>query len=173
MILQCPTTEDRHAWRNYWQAQGQPWRTEPKISYERQEKLRVYRATAVDIENGIFPFKGVKLDRADVEWLVATHEEGHVPVDASNKQQWECEGLDLRGAALGGDTDRGVDLHGLPLARLQGGLSLSSGLVKGKQYSTTTEQIIAIAAVVRMERVNLRFAHLERQTQDTCKILSL
>ncbi len=157
--LQCPTTEDHNAWCAYWQAQGQPWRTEPKISPERQEELKIYRATAVDIEHSVFPFKGAKLNRADVEWLVATHEQGHVPIDASNKLQGEREGLDLRGATLSGDTDRGVDLQGLPLARLRGGLSPSSRVIKGKRYSTTTEQIIA--AVVRMERVNLSFAQLE------------
>lgn len=154
IMLQCPTIEDRNAWYAYWQAQGQPWRTEPLISLERQEELRIYQATAVDIKNGIFSFKGVKLNRADVEWLV----EEYGLLDA-NKLPGEREGLDLRGANLSSDTDRGVDLHGLPLARLHGGLSLSSMVIKGEQAPTIIEQIIA--AVVRMERVNLSFAHLE------------
>jgi uncharacterized protein YjbI with pentapeptide repeats len=58
----------------------------------------------------------VKLNRADVEWLLATHENGHGPIDWSDEHQRQREGLDLRGALL-----LKVDLHGLPLAHVKGG----------------------------------------------------
>jgi hypothetical protein len=54
----------------------------------------------------------MKLSRADVEWLLATHEHGRGPIDWSDEGQREREGLDLRGA----DLSR-VDLQNLPLAR--------------------------------------------------------
>jgi hypothetical protein len=42
----------------------------------------------------------VKLSRADVEWLLATHENGRGPVDWSDERQRKREGLDLGGANL-------------------------------------------------------------------------
>src|SRR5438094_615688 len=80
------------------------------------------RSITPDIEKGIYPFKGVepKLTRADIEWLLATHESGGIygPVDLSDGRQREREGLDLRGAHLEGE-----DLNHLPLARIRGGLT--------------------------------------------------
>src|SRR3989440_3517191 len=115
--LQRPTTNDPKAWKTYWEAQGQPWRTEPEIDMGRQKYLAERRTIVPDIEEGIYPFKGIKLSRADVEWLLATHENGRGPVDWSDVQQRYRHGLDLRGADLSE-----VDLHGLPLSRLRGGL---------------------------------------------------
>ena len=71
-----------------------------------------------DIENGTYPFNNVEpqLNRADVEWLLATHENRHGPVDWSDENQQEQGGLDLRSADL-----FGADLSGLPFAPLQGG----------------------------------------------------
>ncbi|TMD28316.1 MAG: pentapeptide repeat-containing protein, partial [Chloroflexi bacterium] len=89
------------------QAHLAPWRTEPEIGQERQEQLSRYLATTPDITRGIYPFKGVKLSRADVEWLLAAHENGRGPTAPSNEQQ-DRQGLDLRGADL-----RYVDLHAL------------------------------------------------------------
>jgi hypothetical protein len=57
------------------QAQLAPWRTEPEIGLARQEQLRRCLATTPDITRGIYPFKGMKLSRADIEWLLATHED--------------------------------------------------------------------------------------------------
>ncbi len=54
----------------------QLWRTEPEIDTERQRYLAERRAIAPDIEQGIYPFRGIKLSRADVEWLLATHAHG-------------------------------------------------------------------------------------------------
>ena len=83
---------------------------------KRQRELAQHRA--VIPEMGIYPFKGMKLNRADVEWLLATHEDGRGPVDWSDKQQRKRKGLDLRGADL-----RYVDLSGLPLACMIGGIT--------------------------------------------------
>lgn len=97
-----PTSDDPQAWKAYWHAQGQSWRTEPEIDEERQKYLAERRASIADIEKGIYPFKDVepKLTRADIEWLLATHENGRGPVDWSDEGQREREGLDLRGADL-------------------------------------------------------------------------
>lgn len=90
-------------WNKYWTKEcNQAWRTGPEISEERQQYLAERRAIEPDIEQGIYPFKDIKLDRADVEWLLATHEsDGFVgPINVSDIQQSEREGLDLRGAEL-------------------------------------------------------------------------
>ena len=51
-----------------------PWRTELEIGAERQRYLAERRAVQLDVERGVFPFRDIKLDRADIEWLLATHE---------------------------------------------------------------------------------------------------
>jgi uncharacterized protein YjbI with pentapeptide repeats len=120
-----------------------PWRTEPEIDAERQRFLAERRAVAPDIEHGIYPFRdengGITLGRADVEWLLATHESGGVrgPVNWDDGAQRQRDGLDLRGAVLRdadgrGADERGADLSGLPLARLYGGLD------GGAEYARAT-----------------------------------
>src|SRR2546426_7759628 len=119
---QQPTSRTPEEWSTYWKAQGQPWRTEPEIDKKRQEYLAKRRLITPNIEQGIYPFKDVepKLTRADIEWLLATHQSGGIcgPVDCSDERQRERESLDLRGAHLEGE-----DLSGLPLARILGGLT--------------------------------------------------
>ena len=145
---QQPTSRTPEEWSIYWKAQGQPWRTEPEIDKKRQEELAQRRTIVPDIESGIYPFKGMKLSRADVEWLLATHENGRGPVDWSDESQREREGLDLRGADLSK-----VDLRKLPLARIRGGLEKD-------EWRKTTEKQREMAAV-RMEEADLRATHLE------------
>ena len=89
--LQRPAHEDTEAWKTYWKAQGEPWRTEPEIEPERQKYLAERRSITPDIWKGIYPFKDIKLTRADIEWLLATHESGGVqgPVDWSDHSQRE------------------------------------------------------------------------------------
>lgn len=106
--LQRPTTDDPEAWKVYWKAQGWLWRTEPEIDAERQKYLTERRAIIPDIKQGIYPFGGIKLNRADVEWLLVTHENGRGPIDWNDESQRKRLGLDLRGADL-----RQVDLHHL------------------------------------------------------------
>src|SRR2546423_8988791 len=109
VTLQRPTTDVSKAWKGYWETQGQPWRTEPEIDAERQKYLAERRAIVPDIEQGIYPFKDIKLSRADVEWLIATHDNRCGSVEWNGHSGHENEGLDLRGAIL-----QRVDLHGLP-----------------------------------------------------------
>jgi uncharacterized protein YjbI with pentapeptide repeats len=153
-----PALNDRAGWRAYWDALGQPWRTEPEIGAMRQATLAERRGSVVTgrgnggddvplagMERLIHwqsaeqaansaPFAGMKLDRADVEWLLATHESRGVrgPVDADDPAQRLREGPNLQGVDL-----RQAKLGGLPLARA----NLSNA---------------------RLERANFSQAHLER-----------
>jgi len=105
-------------WAARWRTQGMSWRTEPEIALDRQRELALRRSLPNDAATrGCYPFGGVSLTRADVEWLLATHDGGRGPVAWDDLAQRTRDGLDLRGAAL-----PGADLSGLPLARLRGGL---------------------------------------------------
>jgi uncharacterized protein YjbI with pentapeptide repeats len=148
LALQRPDDDDIKAWKAYWQEKGQTWRIEPEISVERQKYLAERRSITPDIERGVYPFKDIKLNRADVEWLLATHDDGRGPVDWGDESQREREGLDLRGANL-----QQVDLRGLPLACLRGGLNRS------EWFHATTGQ--RNTAAVLLDGANLRSAHLE------------
>jgi len=143
-----PATDDRDAWHTYWTTQGQPWRTEPEIDPKRQEELGLQRTIPPDIERGIYPFKGMGLSRADIEWLLATHENGRGPANWCDESQRGREGVDVRGANLSH-----TSLQNLPLARLRGGLTT-------KEWRNATEGQRNEAAVC-MERPNLSRAHLE------------
>src|SRR6266536_2120395 len=145
-LPQHPLPTDREAWRVHWQAQGQPWRTEPEIDEKRQECLATRRTISPDIKQGIYPFKDIKLNRADVEWLLATNPGG--PVYPHNKSQRKYEGLDLRGANL-----CGVDLRKLPITFMRGGLNWDEWL------SATHEQ--REMAGIHLERADLSRTHLE------------
>src|SRR5260370_13518834 len=59
-------TQDRETWQAFWIQQGQAWRTEPEIDAERQVELTAHRSITPDVEQGIYPFKGIKLKRADL-----------------------------------------------------------------------------------------------------------
>ena len=138
-----PATEDRVAWRAWWRSHGQSWRAEPEISPEQQTMLAERRAIAPEVRTNTYPFAGMSLTRADVEWLLATHENARGPVQWDDVAQRSRIGLDVRGANL-----QGVNLRGLPLARLLGGLA-----------GATDEQIAA--AAVHLERSDLREAQLQ------------
>ena len=156
-ILQRPTTDDTEVWKVYWKAQGQPWRTEPEIDNERQRYLAERHRIIPNIEHGIYPFKDIKLIRADVEWLLATHAVlGEV--DWKDVLLREHEGMDLRGANLGH-----ADLSYLPLALLRGGLNY-------REWENATEEQRNWAAVrfdgaelkdASLKGASLRGAHLE------------
>lgn len=146
------------SWPDYWKAQAMPWRTESEIDEERQRYLAKRRATMPDIEKGIYPFRdangGIMLTRADIEWLLTTHESSGMrgPVawdEEQHKPEAACRiGLDLRGADL-----HDVDLSGLPLARIRGGL-------RANDRRRPTEQQRSEAGV-QLEGATLRGAHLE------------
>ena len=76
--LQRPARNDLKAWQAYWEAQGQLWRTEPEIDDGRKKYLTERRSITPDIELGIYPFKDIKLTRADIEWLLVTHQSGGI-----------------------------------------------------------------------------------------------
>ena len=116
--ISYPTTDDRSEWQTYWDAQGQSWRTEPMIDEKRHAFLTERLTIVPDIEHSIYPFVGVTLTRADIEWLLANHEHGRGPIDWSDEQQHGREGLDLRGAHLNGE-----NLSNLPLACLRTGIT--------------------------------------------------
>lgn len=146
---QQPATEDAVDWQAYWQSQGQPWRSEPEIEKRRQEQLERMRAITPQMLDNIYGFAGEKLSRADIEWLLATHEQGRGPIDWSDVQQRERTGLDLRGANLSG-----ISLRRLPLARLQAGMFWYDS-----EYSLKPEHMQMGSA--NMEGVDLSDAHLE------------
>jgi hypothetical protein len=140
---------DSETWQVYWKEQGQPWRSEPLIDEERQQHLASCARESVDIEQGKYPFKGVRLNRADVEWLLAAEEQRSAQVsmggDSSRKP---LPGLDVRGADLSG-----VDLSGLPLMRLHAGLSLEEG------RHATVEQSRQAAA--NLAKADVSYAQLQ------------
>jgi hypothetical protein len=148
---QRPSNDDTEAWKAYWQAQGQHWRTEPEIDAERQKYLDERRSITPDIKQGIYPFKDIKLSRADVEWLLATHESGRGPVkldEYASERGSLRRGIDIRGADL-----RGVDLRQLPLTNVIGSLNYTA-------RKTATEEERNMAAV-HMEGADLALAQLE------------
>ncbi len=145
-----PTDGDCIAWQAYWKSQKQHWRIEPEIDIKRQEELTRFRNIVSDIQKGRYPFKEVKLCRADIEWLLATHNGGRSPVDWSDDTQQECKGLDLRGANL-----FKADLHGLPLSSMLGGMAI------GETVDDEPTQSQCTMAAVILIGANLRNAHLE------------
>jgi len=146
---QRPTSSDgREGWGAYWEAQGMLWRTEPEIDEERQQFLHGRRLIKADIAQMSYSFSGLRLKRDDIEWLLATHEDGRGPVDWDEVSQRKRQGLDVRGADL---SDQ--DLTGLPLANLRGGLT-------GNEWDQATTKQRQMASV-RLERATLTYAHLE------------
>ena len=167
--LHRPTTQDRTAWCTYWQTIGQEWRTEPEIDEKRQIYLEKCRSIIPNINQNIYPFKGVKLSRADVEWMLATHENGLGPINWVDRLQRNRQGLDLRGADL-----RQVDLSCLPLACMRGGLTSEewqtatieqyseARMHLEKAYLSKTRLEGATLYGVHLDQANLRGAHLEK-----------
>ena len=143
-----PTSSQNAAWSTYWREVGQPWRKEPEIDVERRAYLTQRLSIQPDLEEGIYPFKDIKLDRADIEWLLANHENGRGPVDWRDPQQRDRPGIDLRGANL-----RGANLHRLPLSHMLGGLTW-------RERDRTPER--REMAAVHLEGAILSGAHLER-----------
>ncbi|MGZ3665061.1 MAG: pentapeptide repeat-containing protein [Ktedonobacterales bacterium] len=137
-------------WRAYWAARGSSWRTQPEIDEQRQAYLSTQRAITPNSKKSEYPFKDVRLTRADVEWLLATHESGGMrgPVDWADERHALREGLDLRGANLSG-----ADLAGLPLARLRGGLT------EDEWRNAQAQQVEA--AALHLEGADVSGAHLE------------
>jgi len=145
---QHPSTGDRDVWRRYWRSLEQPWRVEPEIVPERQAYLRGRLEIVPNVKRGIYPFKNIRLTRADIEWLLAEHEDRLGPINWSDKQQRKRLGLDLRGALL-----NGVDTYSLPLSCIRGGLS-------DEESRTATYEECEMAAI-HLEGATLYKVHLE------------
>jgi uncharacterized protein YjbI with pentapeptide repeats len=148
-----PVPAGYQTWRDYWNAQGTPWRLEPEIDKERQQELdRRRREIAPDIEHSKYPVKNIEpsLSRADIEWLLATHNTGGMqgPIEWEDVSQRNRDGLDLRGVIL-----HQISLNGLPLAQVKGGLS-------GEEFNLATPDQRMLAALV-MTGGSLRYTHLE------------
>jgi uncharacterized protein YjbI with pentapeptide repeats len=142
------TPDGFSSWPDYWKSKRMPWRTEPEIDEERQRYLAERRTIPLDIQNGVYRFKDIKLNRADVEWLLATHDNGKGPVDWDELSERKRIGVDVRGADLSG-----IDLNSLPLARLHGGLW-------GDEWGRAVTAQRA-AASVNLSHSNLIYTHLE------------
>jgi uncharacterized protein YjbI with pentapeptide repeats len=153
-------THDPETGKAYWNGQGQPWRTEPIIDEERQQRLLSYSQRVVDMERGMYPFKGVQLSRADVEWLLALERQrsAEAHTDGSKSVQQKAFGLDVRGADLSG-----VNLSHLPLMGLHAGLSLEEGrhatVEQGKQ--ATAHLAKADMSHAQLQRAQLSWATLD------------
>src|SRR5258708_28085662 len=96
-------TNDLETWKAYWKEQGQPWRTEPAIDEARQQQLLSYYQGVVDIERGMYHFKGVRLSRADVEWVLAMAETTSAERSLRGRnggQQHKSVGLPLTSVSL-------------------------------------------------------------------------
>ncbi len=148
---QRPTSDDdREGWSAYWATRGIPWRTEPEISQARRNDLQMRRDTIKpNVQEGIYPFKDVKLTRADVEWLLATHHGGRWPSEwGRTKPGLQRQGIDLRGADL-----RNVDLQRLPLMQTRAGLDAEAW---GAASPAERE-----AAAVHLESADLHYAYLQ------------
>jgi uncharacterized protein YjbI with pentapeptide repeats len=154
--LPYPKTNDHDAWRSYWIAQGYSWRTEPEITPDRQAYLVDRLAITPNVQRGIYPFKGVELTRADVEWLLVHHEKEYgSKIYMIGKQS---SGLDLRGAIL-----RGVNLSRLPLTETRGGLESTAWSVSTQEQREAAAIHLENANLARSDLMwsSLRCAHFE------------
>ena len=172
---QRPANDDREAWKAYWAANGMAWRTEPEVDEARRRFLAERRSIKPDIAQGSYPFRdangGVELDRADVEWLLATHDDGRGPVrweeekdKANEDQRW---GPDLRGADL-----RDADLLGLPLVGLRGGLTLREWIdaTPAQREQAPVDLAGADLRFAQLAGANLRGARLTRANLFTSRL---
>src|SRR5437868_15125272 len=80
--------------------EGGLWVDEADLHDDRQTYLAERLTITPDVKQGIYPFKDIKLTRAEVAWLLIKHENGRGHVDWHDESQGKREGLDLRGADL-------------------------------------------------------------------------
>lgn len=176
-----PTTNKRDDWRNYWNELGQPWRTEPEIDGTRQEELTDLRLTLRDIdgtdEDSFYVFgKDIELTRADIEWLLATHEQEQRAIDERDKSSQPYKGLDLRGVDLHGKNLRGLNMKGINFhkANLEGADLSEAHLEEANLSGSILNRAILNRAHLEnayldgacLEQAQLTGAHLEGVSGD-------
>ena len=168
--LQRPINNNKETWKAYWIDQGQPWRTEPEIDEERQKYLAELRKIEVDLLKAILPFEGIKLTRADVEWLLATHEDSRGPIDWQDESQHEREGLNLFRVDL-----RGEDLGYLPLAKiclrhaqLKKAYFMEAQLQEADLSGAQLQE--AVLALANLQEADLSGAQLEKTEMGNAKL---
>jgi hypothetical protein len=162
-VVQQRPTNDQESWKAYWQAQGQPWRTEPEIDTERQHELKKQLASIPDVrEEEILYFEDIQLNRADIEWLLATQKTDRIVVfTRDNEQRQRHESLTLSGADL-----RNINLSDLPLQRVNLlGAHLEGANLQGShlQEAVLTRIHLEGARLIKahLEGADLVYAHLE------------
>jgi uncharacterized protein YjbI with pentapeptide repeats len=167
-----PTGDDKGEWKKFWISCKEPWRTEPRISKERQQYLSERLEIKPDIKQGIYPFKDIHLSRADVEWLLSTHDNHHGPVNWNDESQREREGLDLRGADLSNE-----DLSRLPLAKLRCGINgiESFEIVRietpgGNSSTKSIKQVGVFPIVAQLQRTKFDHAQLQGACLDHAQL---
>jgi hypothetical protein len=150
------------AWLAHWDALGQPWRILPEINEQRQQFL-AERCTIIPApEKGSYPFTDIKLDRDDIEWLLARHDNGLGPIrwtetqrEPDDKEDFlatlygrymrkkKRKGLDLRGADL-----RGTDLSNLFHVAVGGARGLP-GIRRWRSVSALPRRVLPASAQAR------------------------
>src|SRR6266702_3980089 len=146
--LQPPNMGDDRAWHAYWQAQAQPWRTEPEIDIERQQYLDEH-LTIKEREWERYPFKDIILDRADVEWLLAN-------LSAAYLHDAYLYNAHLEDAYL---SEAQLNRADLRAAHLEGA-DLSEACLESADLSEAHLELTNLKGA-SLERTNLRAAHLE------------
>jgi uncharacterized protein YjbI with pentapeptide repeats len=151
LAWQRPRNDDKAVWRAHWTSQEQPWRTEPEIDTARQKYLEKCLYSITKEKQNSYPFQNIALNRADIEWLLATR-----------LQLRKHDDLDLRGAHL-----RNIDLYRLPLART----NLGEALLEGSLIIETHLEGVNLNGAhlegayfygTDLDEANLLEAHLER-----------
>lgn len=193
-------------WAEYWTKQNQPWRCMPEIDSDRQRFLRQREELEMDTRDGlpdssledgtydelveeVTAFKGIKLCRGDVEWLIVHHINRHSYYSnvAGLPNPLDLEYADLSGESLGaipldhcclkGVNLSHANLYGthlegtdLSFARLEGANLQEASLMDANLFNAHLKRAILVSAhlegailtAAHLEAANLRSAHLER-----------
>jgi uncharacterized protein YjbI with pentapeptide repeats len=162
-----PANTDPDAWQKYWEAQGQPWRTEPEIDAARQDYLTERYNNQQEPVYSAHPFAGIKLDRADMEWLLAQYHAGDWS-DATWADRYHVKhkGLDFSGVIVSYSNLSGLPLQHTSFAHAQmHHTRLEDAQLEGS-YLRDAELERAMLIRAHLEKVNLRWAHLQGANLD-------
>jgi uncharacterized protein YjbI with pentapeptide repeats len=118
--LEPAAPEGFASWVEYWTAHDMPWRKEPEIAPARQREFARRRSVPperlADVEPGCGPFQGLALNRADLEWLLATRAvDQHAELRCADLREVDVRGLDFSGLDLSGSDFTEARLSGCML----------------------------------------------------------